>query len=64
MEVNEGQTRITTVPYILIGDVPLDKCTLPQIAKEMQAHCKKIHEQRQTIKILRDQLQEKTIATD
>ncbi len=56
MEVNEGQIRISQVPYITIADKPLGECKTPLIAREIQRMCKMLEEQRKTIKLLRAEL--------
>ncbi len=58
MEINEGNIRITTQPFITIGDQPLSKCEFPVVAKELQSLCVKIEEQRRTIRLLNQRLQE------
>lgn len=64
MEVNEGNIRISTRPFITIGDKDLTACPPVEVAKEIQALCKVIAEQRNTIRILQQQLQESFNAAD
>jgi ABC-type ATPase involved in cell division len=61
MEVNEGQVRITTSPFVTIADTPLAECTTPEIAKEIMSLCKRIEDQRNTIISLRKQLAQEAV---
>ena len=61
MEIVENNIRISTKPFITIADEPLDKCSLPVIAKEISLLVKVIRDQRDTIAVLRGELHEKLI---
>lgn len=58
MEANEGQIRVTTEPRITIRDVPLAKCTVEVVQKEMLALLKKVADQRMQIEKLLDRIEE------
>ena len=56
MEIIEGDIRVTQVPSILIGDKPLGKCAIGEVAVAILALVKRVGTQRDEIEWLKKEL--------
>jgi len=59
MEINEGDIKISQVPYVTIGDKELHECEWWRIKREFVSLVKKIGEQRERIAQLEKELASK-----
>ena len=53
MEVTEGNVRVEHVEVVMIGDVPLDKCSPRKIRRELLSMIRRIAELRAEVEALK-----------